>query len=1073
MPCARNAQLFTGPAFRKISPPLNEPGQDLSADSLLREREKIRRALARVNIAAAVILTALLLLLILAVVAGARAENSAERARQATLHAQEELWNSYLAQGRASLLTGLPGRRTQSLAAMTAAAKIRPSLELRNTAIAALALTDLDAEGGFLSLPRGTTAHSFDPHLGVAAFHDSSGRTLVQSFSDPSQTNVLTGPQEPARASVFSPSGNLLAVAYARGQIIVWDLPSSARRFTTTFDDRHGRGPGLAFTPQGDELVVGDLSIQKIRFLDTATGREIRQVAERFPERILLHDKLPHVASVTVGGRDIIVQNWENSSRVEAYTNATPIMNFAWAPARGLLAAADGDGAITVWDSSTQQRRTIAAHEGLISRLAFNADGSLLASGSWDGSGRLWDPSTGRLVLNLERGFPEQFSTDGSRLAFEHEGAGIGFWNLASSTVFRTVHCDAGPRKTVFSVSFSDDGHYLAATGNDGVRILSTSDGREVAMLPIPGGNQWGIAAHFSPGNFNLIASAARGFYIWPLQTNDSFRAGLPSFIPMSSGEPGSFSRSADGRALVAQLSSSKALLLDLHAIDNPLLIPIPGVNSTAISPDGNWIATGTAHGSGHHVWDRQGRLVVQLDQENGMVDFSPDGRWLVTSATTEFTLWETGSWKRSKVIPRAAANERSAHSAFSPDSSILALSHSPGVLQLVDPTEGTTLAMLKSPDPGIINHLAFSPDGSQLAVASTPNLVQIWNLNTLRQQLSALALDWSPHSPGPEFNPPLATVLNEPGNGRQLGLLTITLGLLVFGLACLVFRHHRQLVRCYAEIEGVVEQRGRELDLARAEIMHSQKMKALGTLAAGIAHDFNNLLSVIRISNDLNEEARSPAEIKTNAAEIESAVQQGKGVVRSMLGYCKPADDSGPFCLAQAVQASLGLLSRQFLSGIQLQLDFEPSAPEIAANRGALEQIILNLLINASEAMKGEGCLHVSIKTLPGSSDLHCNVLQPASAPVYLQLAIRDTGPGIDPALVTRLFEPFYTTKITGAARGTGLGLSIVYTIASREGFGIAVHSTPGDGADFRILIPAMGLERTVAKDSTSAFNQ
>jgi signal transduction histidine kinase len=240
-------------------------------------------------------------------------------------------------------------------------------------------------------------------------------------------------------------------------------------------------------------------------------------------------------------------------------------------------------------------------------------------------------------------------------------------------------------------------------------------------------------------------------------------------------------------------------------------------------------------------------------------------------------------------------------------------------------------------------------------------------------------------------------------------------------------------------------------------ELMHSQKMQALGTLAAGIAHDFNNLLSVIRMSNKLIGRAtKTDADIQDNVADIEQAVLQGKNVVGSMLGYARTEDGAGDGTdVSAVVENTVSLLSREFLSGLALTLKLDRDAPRVNVSRGRLEQVLLNLIVNASEAMQGRGKLKIMVRTRTQMPE-KAFVLWPGEAQRFVELAVVDSGPGIPAEIRDRLFEPFFTTKRSGAKAGTGLGLSLVYSIAQQDGLGLAVESESGKGAAFIIVIQA-----------------
>jgi signal transduction histidine kinase len=251
------------------------------------------------------------------------------------------------------------------------------------------------------------------------------------------------------------------------------------------------------------------------------------------------------------------------------------------------------------------------------------------------------------------------------------------------------------------------------------------------------------------------------------------------------------------------------------------------------------------------------------------------------------------------------------------------------------------------------------------------------------------------------------------------------------------------------------VAQRNQELEIAQMELLHSQKMKALGTLAAGIAHDFNNLLSVIRMGNNFLCRPDTSTQDKAESSRaIERAVEQGKKVVHSMLGYSREqAEVRQTFSVPELVDEVVLLLSQQFLSGLTLTLELNRDLPLVDGSRGRLEQILLNLLVNASEAMNGKGRLRISVDEVHQTDDEF--VLRPRPAASFVELAVADSGPGITPEFRQRIFEPFFSTKPRGASSGTGLGLSLVHGLAQQEGFGIRLESTPGKGTAFTILVP------------------
>ena len=170
------------------------------------------------------------------------------------------------------------------------------------------------------------------------------------------------------------------------------------------------------------------------------------------------------------------------------------------------------------------------------------------------------------------------------------------------------------------------------------------------------------------------------------------------------------------------------------------------------------------------------------------------------------------------------------------------------------------------------------------------------------------------------------------------------------------------------------------------------------------------------------------------------------------MLSYSR--EETGPpRPVVSIVRDAAALLSTEFLSGITLTLDLDERAPAVHVPAGRIEQILLNLIVNASEAMQGSGKLTIAVRAATPREAAAC-LLPPQAAPEYVEVA--DSGPGIPCDIAERIFEPFFTTKNAGNDRGTGLGLSMVYSIAERDGMGLALRSVPGEGATFSLFLAA-----------------
>jgi signal transduction histidine kinase len=291
----------------------------------------------------------------------------------------------------------------------------------------------------------------------------------------------------------------------------------------------------------------------------------------------------------------------------------------------------------------------------------------------------------------------------------------------------------------------------------------------------------------------------------------------------------------------------------------------------------------------------------------------------------------------------------------------------------------------------------------------------------------------------------------------QETRLLVITLLGLAVALffASLSYNRHRKLVLSYAEVERKVAERTRELELANRELLHSQKMNALGTLAAGIAHDFNNILSIIKGSAQIIEDnADNPGKIRTRVDRIKTVVEQGSGVVNAMLGFSRESDgDVMPCDLNEVVANTLKLLGDRFHREVEVSFAPVENLPQIRVSKDFIQQILLNFIFNAAEAMTENKQIVIGLQL---ASDLPKGiVLVPTQVGNHVRVSVRDFGCGIPPENLPRIFEPFFTTKALSTRRGTGLGLSMVYELAKKIGAGLAVESVVNQGSTFTLILP------------------
>lgn len=248
---------------------------------------------------------------------------------------------------------------------------------------------------------------------------------------------------------------------------------------------------------------------------------------------------------------------------------------------------------------------------------------------------------------------------------------------------------------------------------------------------------------------------------------------------------------------------------------------------------------------------------------------------------------------------------------------------------------------------------------------------------------------------------------------------------------------------------QDITEQR-----LLEERLRQSQKLEAIGRLAGGVAHDFNNLLTIINGFSEVLLGRFAPEDPAHQfAREIHRAGERAASLTQQLLAYGRKQILSPRVLDFNAQITDMERLLRRTLGeDIEIVLDLEPGLGQVQADPGQLQQVLLNLVVNAREAMPTGGCL--SIRTANRTLDEKAAAAMPEAQPgSYVVLSVADTGAGMDEATRDRLFEPFFTTKEFG--KGTGLGLATVYGIVRQSGGHITVDSAPGKGTTFTILLP------------------
>lgn len=238
-------------------------------------------------------------------------------------------------------------------------------------------------------------------------------------------------------------------------------------------------------------------------------------------------------------------------------------------------------------------------------------------------------------------------------------------------------------------------------------------------------------------------------------------------------------------------------------------------------------------------------------------------------------------------------------------------------------------------------------------------------------------------------------------------------------------------------------------------ELFQAQKMEALGRLAGGIAHDFNNILTAIMSYSDLAklDAGENPAVVES-LDEVQRAGRRASELVKQILVFSRTrAQGRVPLHLAPVIAETAQLLRSTLPAGVQLEVLCTPPDDAVLADPTQIHQVVMNLGVNAGHALDGTGG-RIRISLAPADLDDGTFPAAPGLRPGrYMVLAVSDDGPGMDQATLSRIYEPFFSTKAPG--KGTGLGLAMVHSIVRTHHGAIAVESSPGSGTTFKVYFP------------------
>lgn len=662
-----------------------------------------------------------------------------------------------------------PGQRLDSLAAIADAARIRESLELRNDAIAALALTDIGRPslGGTRVLGGSLTEESptvFDRAQERVAYFLPDGGLRVEGVKNASQ-GVRVPPPEgdpgPGYWLGFSPDGRFVAARYASGMVVCWEVEPLRRWVLDRLEGSHWVSTG--FSMDSAWLVAG--ASGHLRAYALTRGQEPEGVSVNgalgVPQRkfevtglagALAFEGESRYLAVILNAAAVRILDWRDGRVVTEFSDPEGVTCLAWHPDSRQLLTGSGTGAVRVWDTLSGSHRTLTGHRSWIHGLALHPRGDVAASQSWDETTKLWDLAAERPLLSTEEGHALEFDTDGKWLGFRHNAHQHGAWPVAVSRVFRALRrTDAAWSRG--SIDFSPDGRLLIWTDPTGVWRQDLRTGW-YARRTRPDVAE----ARFSADGKWLVLAGAAGLERWGIRQESDRGLGGMELV----GEPECVGTHRFGMYRCQIGGSDAGLWMGVERWSGPksyrvLLQPVEGearvvespttlnIASIALSRDGRWLALGHQKGAAFVFDPATGGIVHHWPElEPACVGFTPDGTWLVTGTGQRYQAWRPGTWQPGWTLPRENAGSVGGLVAFANDGRTMAVLKSLGTMELLDWRTGEIFASLTPPRPQEVFSAAFSPDGGLFAVLGDSE-IQIWDLGQLRTELASLGLDWSP----------------------------------------------------------------------------------------------------------------------------------------------------------------------------------------------------------------------------------------------------------------------------------------------------------------------------------------
>ncbi|MFO1512532.1 MAG: WD40 repeat domain-containing serine/threonine protein kinase [Verrucomicrobiota bacterium] len=615
------------------------------------------------------------------------------RAEKEAIAAKEELWHAQLLEARSYRLDGGFGQRTKTLETVAKAASYRPSVELRNEAIATLVLPDIGTNIWWHTEDNPAAPSAFTGNLEFYFRLNATGHVTVCQASNQQLVAEFDGPATNTRYAQFSPDSRWLAVQFRDGAVRVWDWRARQLALEAICSKGSISLPAFDFSPDSLEiwLVNGKSHLEHFALPE---GRPLPVSA---PSVTADGIRLDRAGRQLLAFEDKMVSAWNLTTgrRLGLWQLPKEVWRVVWHPHGREFAVGTYGAGVFVGEVGRTNLDLLEAPDQSTAptSMTFTPEGSLLLVGGWGNLFAAWDFATRKVALWSRLLWFGQLSDDGARVSLLDENRGFGVRQ------------------------------FLNPVGIRRLRVPSNLSGGVCAADWLPGGTRLAIGHVGEPR----------------------------SLLPENSGANERAALSPDGTRFAAVgptggFVGSLADGSDLHAISQG------AADTVTFSPDGRWLRLASHHDPIIHIrLAADGTMVTNLQTRSGAALFVPGGKELLAMGQSTFSYWQLGTWQRLRELPYGEGSE--GFVGFAPDGSYALANGRDLMLRLWDLEANREIACLRLPEGSAAWECVFDPSGRFIATTSSYSYLRVWDFPALRHELRELGLDWPDAHPVKGFH--------------------------------------------------------------------------------------------------------------------------------------------------------------------------------------------------------------------------------------------------------------------------------------------------------------------------------